>query len=327
MLETHGCVLDFECNTLRIMSSPYASSASPYLNVIPFDDIVPGATVRLVDVLGKQYLSIRDLIMHLCDKDNNRAAEIWARLSQDKKDELTAYCGSFKFPGRGQSEQPVITFPGALKLIMFLPGEAAKKHRSGMVTILQRYFAGDPSLLAEIESNWASESSVAQLARASLAQEHVALEDPVDRKRKLDREDAELHALKLKNVDTFTSLMERINPNWRDDSRLRLQTEDWAKNVAFQQRTPVITNGEESPDKPISVSQIAHEMGFKLTHGQLIAVGHAVAGMYRVKYGLEPSSHWQWVDGQQRKVKSYTERDRGLIQDAISVAERAMKLK
>jgi hypothetical protein len=285
--------------------------------LIPFDDIVAGATVRVAVINGMQYLSVRDLIMHLCDKDMNQANEVWRRMPETHKDELKASCFNFKFPGRGAGEQPVITFPGALKLVMFLPGEAAKQHRASMVTILQRYFAGDPSLLQEIENNAASDSAIAQLARASLAGAG-SVEDSLDRKRKRDLEDTQLHALKLKNIDTFTTVMERINPNWRDDARLRLKTEDWAKNVAFNNGVPAITNGEQALTQPISVSQIGQEMGYNLKHGQLCKVGHAVAEMYRAKYGEEPSTHWQWVDGQHRKVKSYTERDRELIEEAIA---------
>ena len=109
---------------------------------------------------------------------------MWERLSTDKKQEVSAFCGSFKFLGPGQSEQPVITFHGALKLIMFLPGETAKQHRSAMVNILSRYFAGDPTLLDEIDHNAKSDSVVAQMARASLAPESASVEDnPLKRKR------------------------------------------------------------------------------------------------------------------------------------------------
>lgn len=34
---------------------------------------------------------------------------------------------------------------------MFLPGEAAKTHRTAMADILRRYFAGDATLLDEVE--------------------------------------------------------------------------------------------------------------------------------------------------------------------------------
>ena len=55
-----------------------------------------------------------------------------------------------------------------------------------------------------------------------------------DRKRKRDLEDTQLHALQLDNINTFITIMERINPHWREDNRLRLQTEDWVKMVAFR---------------------------------------------------------------------------------------------
>ena len=138
------------------------------MSTIPFDDIVPGATVRFTIVDGKQYMSIRDIIMHMCGMENKRAAEVWDRLTLDQKKEVSAFCGNLQFPGPGQKTQPVITFPGALKLMMFLPGENAKKNRSAMSTIMHRYFAGDPSLLGEIESNANSNHPMAQMARASL---------------------------------------------------------------------------------------------------------------------------------------------------------------
>ena len=189
---------------------------------------------------------------------------------------------------------------------MFLPGETAKMYRSGMAKILHRYFAGDKSMLEEIEANAASDSPVAQMARASL---------PEDRKRKMEFEDTQLHALKIKNIDAFVTVMERINPLWRDDTRLRLKTEDWVKNVAFG--TSAITNG--SADESISVSQVAHEMGHNnLAHGQLVQIGRLIARKYRAKHSTEPPVHRQWVDGAERWVKSYTERDRQLIEDAIA---------
>ena len=91
--------------------------------VMPFDEIVSGATVRFTHINGIQYLSIRDLIMHMCGKDNNRAAQTWRELPENQKDEVKKFLSTFQFPGKGQSEQPVITFPGAIRLSMFLPGD------------------------------------------------------------------------------------------------------------------------------------------------------------------------------------------------------------
>ena len=50
----------------RVVRHPMDTEA-----LIPFDEIVPGAKVRVAVINGKQYLSVRDLIMHLCNKDNN----------------------------------------------------------------------------------------------------------------------------------------------------------------------------------------------------------------------------------------------------------------
>ena len=85
-------------------------------DVISFDEIVSCATVRVTIIDGVQYLSIRDMIMHLCDKNSNNAGGVWRDFSDDKKNEVQDFILNFQFPGRGQSVQPVITFPGALKL-------------------------------------------------------------------------------------------------------------------------------------------------------------------------------------------------------------------
>ena len=60
---------------------------------------------------------------------------------------------SFQFHGRGQSKQPVITLQGALKLIMWLPGNMAKEVRSKVCDILTRFLSGDASLHAEVDRN------------------------------------------------------------------------------------------------------------------------------------------------------------------------------
>ena len=119
------------------------------LSTISFDDVTLGASVRFTTIEAKQYLSVRDLIMCLCEKDNKRAAEVWDRLAPEHKHELRQHFAEFQFPGRGQSSQPVITFPGAMKLAMILPGEKAKKSRLLMANALQRYYAGGEPLVAE----------------------------------------------------------------------------------------------------------------------------------------------------------------------------------
>jgi len=122
------------------------------MTIIPFEEIISGATVRFTVIGGVQFLSIRDLIMVMCGKNQNQAAKVWRRISDEVKAELNAFYLNFKFPGRGQSEQPVIQFQGALKLLVWLPGENAKKFRSQAADILTRYCTGDTTLLSEINA-------------------------------------------------------------------------------------------------------------------------------------------------------------------------------
>ena len=162
---------------------------------IPIDEIVHGATVRFTVKDGIQYISIRDIIIHMCDKDNDRAGAIWRNLRPEHKEELRLFLSNFKFFGQGQSEQPVITFPGALTLCMFLPGEHAKNNRAAMSKILHRYFAGDQSLLKEIEANAASDSPIAKMARASLPSTGGHQETMKHKRELLEIEDKELDIL------------------------------------------------------------------------------------------------------------------------------------
>ena len=39
------------------------------METIPLDDLLPGAVIRFTVIDGTQYLSVRDLIKHMCGKD------------------------------------------------------------------------------------------------------------------------------------------------------------------------------------------------------------------------------------------------------------------
>jgi len=136
--------------------------------VISFNEIISEATVRFTVIDEVQYLSIRDIIMVMCGKDRNQSSEVWRRISDESKNEVKEYCLDFKFKGRGQQEQPVIQFQGALKLMMWLPGEQAKKFRSKAAEILTRYYAGDKTLLNDVWANAQSKQPINEAAREAL---------------------------------------------------------------------------------------------------------------------------------------------------------------
>jgi hypothetical protein len=68
-------------------------------------------------------------------------------------------------PGNGRTK--LVTFQDAIELVMVLPGKVAKETRTQFASIIQRYMAGDQSLIAEIQSNAESSAPIAELATES----------------------------------------------------------------------------------------------------------------------------------------------------------------
>ena len=314
---------------------------------IPFDEIVAGASARLCVIENVQYLSIRDVIMHICGLTSKRANEKWERLSDEAKNELTAFCGQYRFPGPGNSTpSPVISFQGVLKLVMFLSGDKAAMHRSIMVKILSCYYAGDDSLTDEIEANAQSASPIAQMARASLAAEQPVQELSLDFKRKREelemcRMEAEIETMRadvevkrkairaadLANMAAERDLIAKVTANYNEvcqdtviDERARLIFKDSFLNIAMLQGPaagPALLMDGQVNNKPVSLSMIAAEMGMKIPSNELISIGVELKKRYVAKHGKDPSKHDQLCNGRMTKVNSYTESDRPLIEEVL----------
>lgn len=146
------------------------SAAATSLDRIPFDDIAQNSSVRVAVVDGVQYLSIRDIIMVMCSQNMDRAGKTWRNIPDSFKEEVRQFLTSFKFKGQGQQMQAVIQFQGALKLMMWLPGEQAKTFRTKAAEILTRYYAGDKTLLNEVWANAQAQAPINEAARAALPQ-------------------------------------------------------------------------------------------------------------------------------------------------------------
>jgi hypothetical protein len=128
----------------------------------------------------------------------------------------------------------------------------------------------------------------------------------------------ELQEKNLQVVQTFSGLMTSLNPDWKNDARLRLQIEDSMKTAMFGGQQALITNGEShTSSRSISVSQVAQELGVRLNHSDSITIGRALVSEYRKEHSEPPSKHRQWVDGAEREVNSYTERDRHLVERVV----------
>ena len=311
------------------------------MQTISFNELADGAFVRVAHIGAKNYLSIRDIIMVVCEKDNNRASEVWRLLNEDYKANLQVHCTSYKFQGRGQSSQPVITFDGALELIMLLPGSGAKDYRSKACSILKRYLAGDASLVAEIAANAESNESINVLARADdtsdkkrLRQE--LLEDLEIEERRLAIEDrrvaiedrrAAIKKLHLENDATDIVLtksrvafLESLCPNNVLDDRSKLMIRDLAMNSVFShgsttgEQSLALTNGEGNPK---SVSDIVTSMGLNIKPADMITIGKIAAKKYVGRNGSKPNQHPQFVGGRSCLVNHFVEKDHDLVREAV----------
>jgi hypothetical protein len=209
---------------------------------------------------------------------------------------------------------------------MFLPGENAKRNRALMVRILQRYYAGDESLVAEIEANAQSASPIAEMARASLAVETKSCTDSVMLRKREELEMAKLSAdiqtqqaatkaQEMQNVKTFKELMDMMDPAWERDTRLKLNTQDWIKNIAFDRKA--IDNGEGSEGRCITISEVAQKLGHRMKPGDLSAIGKNVARAYQRVYGEPPPKCSRFVDGAVRDVNGYTNHEWDMIATEI----------
>ena len=135
-------------------------------------------TVRCTRLDGRNYLSVRDLIMAACHVNHRHANKIFKRLLQSvsTSTEVWTSCPLFQFEGQGQSKQPVIPLGAALELIMVLPGDAAKDYRANVAKLLIRFAAGDPTLMAELLNNAESQAPANVLAREELRDEAAQIE-------------------------------------------------------------------------------------------------------------------------------------------------------
>ena len=322
---------------MTVKINPYKSCVIPVIDPIPMSStlllkITSEASLRGMVYNGMQQYAVYDFINIACEKNHNSSYgnTTFFRLTADGskfKKELLALCKNLKFPGQGQRETPTMTLRGLQRLLFILGGKVAEEFRKVVEGVFTRVMAGDTTLIEEIVSNRASNAPIHKAFRQALEEEPVL--DGAGSKRKMDQEDVlfELEVqerrVRIKQnemacVEKFSDLMTSLNPTWKSDSRLRMQVEDALKTTVISSKAAQIANGAGVPlTQSISVSQVAQEEGIHLKLADLVAIGKAVAKSYKDKYGEVPGKHSQWVDGAERKVNSYTERDRDIIKEAI----------
>ena len=291
------------------------------------------AAVRAtINAQGQHVVSVYDVMDLACPNYCESWTKVtWKGLIADNsqfKDELEFTMEYLKLKNltlsndkkRRFRKTPVMTLQGIQHLLIILGGKVATEFRQIVLSVFNRYMAGDRSMLQEVEANAVSTAPIHQAYRQALVQEPVL--DAAGEKRKLERQEALLELeFKERNISvmgSFCGLMTSLNPEWKSDTRLRLQIEDSMKTAMFGGQQALITNGDSlTTSRSISVSQVAQELGVRLKHSDSIAIGKALASQYREQYGEPPSKHRQWVDGAEREVNSYTERDRQLVERVV----------
>ena len=290
------------------------------LKTISFEEIVKDrdATVRVTE---DNLIYAVDLVMVITGKDRDQAGMVLRRLPEGCFHAINWI--ERQLSTHGGPKTKLVSFKHAIELIMVLPGKMAKEIRSKFADIIHRHIAEEEG-----------DSPVHELARNTL----MSGEELVRKRKREDLEfekmEAEVirfkaeavgleHANRLKNVQINKEIADNyisISTNPHIDERARLIFKDNFLNLATQGRLS-ITNGSSqgmpADVKPISISLVASEMGYKASSNELISVGHEVKKQYVIRNGRDPPKHDQLCNGRVTKVNSYTEADRDIIEDVL----------
>ena len=94
-------------------------------------------------------ISAFDLIMAVTGSSSDRAKHNYQRVKKNHSN-VCVNAMTFRFPGRGQRDTPVIGVRDAVDLIMLLPGHQAASVRRQAASLLVCYLGGDISIVNEV---------------------------------------------------------------------------------------------------------------------------------------------------------------------------------
>ena len=286
------------------------------------------ATVRVTDD-GMIYAI--DLVVAMTGKDRNDAGQALRRLSDDVFERAKLCTRDLKTGGHATK---LVSLGNAIELVMVLPGRVAKETRTQFAGIIRRYLAGDQTLSVELNANAKSSSPIAVLARASM--DLYEQDDSVNslsfkRKREeleIMQMEQDLKARMQANITSLSIDYDKICTNTTMDERARLMFKDCYLNLILnsqfgssQGQTRTIENGNSSIsslDKPVSISSVAAELGYKPTSTDAKRIGMDLKKLYVGKYNKSPPKHDQLCDGRVTNVNSYMEKDRPLVVQALN---------
>jgi hypothetical protein len=128
-----------------------------------FDDN-GNSSIRLTPGIAPR-ASIIDFVGHVTGDNKNYCGQIISRIKDGPHGAFFNDLQQHQFSGRGEREQCVLTASECLRLVHYLPGPNAKLFVQNGCQLLTRIWAGDLTLLAEIEENSRSDAPAQQFAR------------------------------------------------------------------------------------------------------------------------------------------------------------------
>lgn len=295
------------------------------------DRFTPSEILRKIrfDPLTKKG-SVLDVIQLVTGCQQKNATRTFDSISEKFPDVLQKV-KDFKFPGQGQRPTPVAYLKDLIEIAWLCPGRSAKEFRRTGAVTLCRALGGDLSLVDEIRARHGDVSADEQealLAGTGVTAAEAngqALAATDQRKVLADIEMTQAQAAKLRAEAEATAMQtyERLVAygEREDDERDKLYFKDAARNF-IRSRFPALEFKQESTqeDVQVTISEVAGDMGVRLRRGIESRIGKVAAALYRDRHGTSPPKHLRFVDGAVRAVNLYFERDRDLLEEAVTTA-------
>lgn len=263
--------------------------------------------------------SVLDVIQLITGSSQKYASLSLQRL-QEQFPEVSTKCGNLKFAGPGQRFTPVAHLKDLIEIAWLCPGKHATEFRRTGAATLCRALGGDLSLVDEIEARHADVGGTAEqealLAGTGVSQAEANGQAivPAEQERRFMLENDMLEArVREAALANYERLLEYSRTH--EDERDRLFFVDASRNYIRSRFSGRLL--EDAPNEPITISEVAKGMGVSLRRGDEVKVGRAAAALFRAERGDDPPKHSQFVDGAVRRINSYFEKDRHILQDAV----------
>lgn len=275
---------------------------------------------------GQKIGSVYDVVQLVMRCHSGVASRNWTSILKSYP-EVSQKVILFKFPGQGQRLTPCAPTSTLVEIAWLCPGRAAKEFRRQGAVTLCRALGGDLSLIDEIRERHglvnAQEQEMLLAGTGVTAAEAngQAIEDPEERRQRLRRMSADTKAIEVSTQKTALNVFEhlRVLEAEAAEERDKMYFKDAAFNY-IQNIFPSTRAIEGTQNAPLTISTVAMEMGIRLSREQNKIAGMSASRLYREQHGTAPPKHSQFVDGAVRKVNTYTEADRDIVETAIGIA-------